>query len=53
MPLAVPMMGGVSSLTLIGFLPGVSLLTALGIVIAGLLLVFVWKTRNPSADGAT
>jgi APA family basic amino acid/polyamine antiporter len=47
-PLVVPVLGSLSSLILIGFLPSGSLLTALGFVVFGLLLVVVWKSRNPT-----
>lgn len=48
-PLAVPLIGVVTSLCLIVFLPGRSLLTALGIVAAGLLLVLIRFFRREKA----
>ena len=49
-PLVVPVLGGLSSLILLGFLPVGSLLTALGFVLVGLFLVVVWKARNPGSE---
>lgn len=45
-PFPVPLLGALASLILIGFLPPATLLTALGIVSAGLLLVLFRKARS-------
>lgn len=48
-PLAIPILGGLTSLILIGFLPLKSLWTAAGIFLAGLVLVVVQQMRSPDA----
>ena len=47
-PIAIPVLGGLTSLALVGFLPHKSLWSALGILVIGLLLMMVRNVRSPA-----